>query len=68
MDAYELPKLIPTTVGIEETSMGASALPFCWTMAILDEEVREMVKGRRSRLSSTGKGQILGGARIPNPD
>ena len=28
MDAYELPKLIPTTVEMEGTSMGASAVPF----------------------------------------
>ena len=27
MDAYEFPKLIPTTVGMEGTSMGASAVP-----------------------------------------
>ena len=28
MEAYELPKLIPTTVGMDETSIGASAVPF----------------------------------------
>ena len=28
IDAYEFPKLIPTTVGIAETSIGASAVPF----------------------------------------
>jgi hypothetical protein len=28
MDAYELPKLMPTTVGTDEISIGASALPF----------------------------------------
>ena len=34
IDAYELPKFIPTTGGIVDSSMPASAVPFTLSLAI----------------------------------
>lgn len=46
MEAYELPKLMPTTVGTDcvARSMGASALPFCCAM------ICETIACRRRRV------------------
>ena len=35
IEAYEFPKLIPTTVGNEDTSIGASAVPFCLGVEVI---------------------------------
>lgn len=51
IDAYEFPKLIPTTVGMAETSMGASAVPFGFdAMSIAFSEVENCKKGTRTRM------------------
>ena len=51
IDAYELPKLIPTTVGMAETSMGASAVPFGLdAMSIAFSEVENSKEGTRTRM------------------
>lgn len=42
IDEYELPKLMPTTVGIEVTSIGASAVPFCLGVEVMEGEEERM--------------------------
>ena len=51
IDAYELPKLIPTTVGMAETSIGASAVPFGLdAISVACSEVESSKAGTRTRM------------------
>ena len=51
IDAYELPKLIPTTVGMAETSIGASAVPFGLdAISVACSKVEKSKEGTRMRM------------------
>lgn len=59
MDAYELPKLMPTTVGTAETSIGASAEPLGCGAIVEDSE--ETVGDNELDLERGDRKQILPG-------
>jgi len=50
IEAKALPKLIPTTAGMDETSMGASAVPLTMGFGAIDEDQRIYKRTRKRKV------------------